>query len=374
MNEMPNKILLITYFFPPAIGGIENYYHNLCQLLGGERIVVLTQNQAGAETFDSKQNYHVYRTNFFGGKMTPKWWHLKKEVKEIIQKEGVSKIVFGHFHPLCLLGKSLNLPYFVFGHGTDIALAETQFVSKWAFRRVYRSSRSFIANSQYLAQKMANIAQDKGKIRVIYPGVDFEALNKPVENINEYKKILGLNDDNLIMLSSGRLVGIKNYATIIKLMPTLLEQIPKLKYLIMGDGPEFDYLNDLIRQLSLGDHVKLLGHINDDALAKASYYQMAHIFVGVTTQPEGFGISYLEAQACRTPVIASKFGGSAEAVLDGETGILVDPTKDGEIYSAIIRLGTDKNLWQKMANSAQLRVQNEFGLDKQLSEFNKIII
>lgn len=374
MIEINKKILLITYFFPPAIGGIENYYHNLCQNLGGERIVVLTQNHQDSKSFDEKQSYHIYRTDFFGGKMTPKWWHLKKEIQEIIQKEGITHLVFGHFHPLCLLGKSLNLPYFVFGHGTDIALAEAKFVSKWAFRRVYTSSRSFIANSQYLAQKMANIAQDNSKIKIIYPGVDYEALNKPVENIKEYKKILGLEDDNLILLSSGRLVGIKNYDTIIKLMPSLLEQIPKLKYLIMGDGPEFDNLNNLIKQLSLTDHVKLLGHINDDPIAKASYYQMAHIFVGVTTQPEGFGISYIEAQACRTPVVASKFGGSAESVIDGQTGILVDPAKEAEIYSAILRFGTDKGLWQRMADAAHLRVKNEFGLEKQISEFNKIVI
>ncbi|MFA6919037.1 MAG: glycosyltransferase family 4 protein [Patescibacteria group bacterium] len=374
MNQPNRKILIVTYFFPPAIGGIENYYHNLCQLLGGDSVVVLTQNHPEASIFDAKQNYHIYRTDFFGGKMTPKWWHLKKEIQEIIQKEGITHIIFGHFHPYCLLGKSLKLPYFVFGHGTDIALAEVKFVSKWAFRRVYQSSQSFIANSQYLAQKMANIAQDKAKIKVIYPGVDYEALNKPVENIGEYKRILGLEDNNLIMLSSGRLVGIKNYAAIIKLMPALLEQLPKLKYLIMGDGPEFENLNNLIKELSLTDHVKLLGHINDDPLAKASYYQMAHIFVGVTTQPEGFGISYLEAQACRTPVIASKFGGSAEAVIDGQTGILVDPNKVAEIYSAILRLGSDKELWQRMADAAHTRVKNEFSLDKQLAEFNKIIL
>jgi phosphatidylinositol alpha-1,6-mannosyltransferase len=250
---------------------------------------------------------------------------------------------------------------------------EGKFGQKMAFRRVYKGCKAFIANSQYIGQIAQNLAKDASKVRVIYPGVNLEALNMPIEDANGRKAILGLNETDFIMISSGRLVEIKNYDGIIKLMPALLQKIPNLKYLIIGTGPEYKKLADLVNQLNLNDQVKFIGGINDDYQAKAFYYQVAHLFIGISLVPEGFGISYLEAQACRTPVIGANNGGTKEAVINGQTGILVDPYNNNEIIDAIYRLASDKELWQKMADAAQKRIREEFNLTQQINKLTEIL-
>ncbi|MFA6422550.1 MAG: glycosyltransferase family 4 protein [Candidatus Buchananbacteria bacterium] len=367
------KTLLITCFFPPQIGGIENYFHNLCSRMEPDKIAVLTQNDQNAKQFDGDQKYPIYRTEFFDGKFPPRWRSLKGKIKKIIKDQGIEQIAFGHFHFFNLLGPKLGLPYVNFGHGTDIASVGAKFGSKLAFKRVYRSSKAFIANSQFLAQKIAELSGDSTKIKTIYGGVDVEALNIPITDIDGKKKLIGLEENDLVMLSMGRLVEIKNYSGIIKLMPAILQIIPNLKYVIVGGGPQYLELVELASHVGVSNNVKFIGAIPDDPASKSFYYQIAHIFVGISKVPEGLGISYLEAQACRTPVIASNSGGAAEAVINGDTGILVDANNDNEIVKAIISLSQDRELWTKLADSGQKRMGQVFDLKAQIEKIKEVL-
>ncbi len=367
------KTLLITSFFPPRIGGIENYFHNLCSNLDADKIIVLTQEDQNTKEFDNKQKYSIYRTDFFDGKFPPRWRSLKKKVKKIIDEKGIEQIAFGNFHFYNLVGLKFGLPYICYGHGTDIASVGDKFGSKWAFKKVYGGCKHFIANSQYLAHKIEKLAEDNSKIKVIYCGVNVEALNSPVEDLIGKKKIIGISESDIVLLSVGRLVEIKNYAGIIKLMPLILQTIPNLKYVIVGGGPKYLELVDLATQLGVANNVKFVGAVPDETSSKAFYYQMAHIFIGVSKVPEGLGISYLEAQACRTPIIASNTGGATEAVINNKTGLLVNADNDNEIVDAIISLAKDSELWTRLADNGQNMIKQEFDLSVQIKKNIEIL-
>lgn len=367
------KTLLITCFFPPKIGGIEGYFHNLCAGLDPESIVVLAPHDPDAEAFDAAQPYVIYRTDFFDGKFPPRWRSLKGKIGRIIKERGIEQLAFGHFHLFNLLGQKFGLPVVNFGHGTDIVSVGAKFGSKWAFKRVYEASRAFIANSQFLGRKIADLAGDDAKIQVVYPGIDIEALNSPIPDMDAKKELLGLGENDLVMLSMGRLVEIKNFDGIIRLMPALLQVVPNLKYVIVGSGPQYQALVDLAQQLDVSHNVKFAGGIPDEWAAKGTYYQMAHILVGVSKVPEGLGITYLEAQACRTPAIAAKSGGATEAVLDGQTGMLVDADNDKQIVDAVVSLATDSTLWTRLADAGQKRMKEEFDLKKQIEKLKEIL-
>lgn len=368
------KTLLITNFFAPAIGGIENYYLNVCTRLEPSEIVVLTTPHPEAMEFDAQQKYKVIRTDFFSGMIPPRWRPLKKTIRQIIKDEGIEQIVFGHFHPYCTLGLKLKLPYFIFTHGTDI----TQIKNNWWQRRALRRSCKYfrlqkvIANSRFLYDELKRLLGDVSKVEIIYPGIDAAVLAAPIADLDSRRDLLGIAKDDIVMLSMGRVVVEKNFAAIIKMMPELLAKIPKLKYVVVGDGAELENLKNLAQSYGLKYSVIFTGAIKNDAAAKAFYYQLSHIFITASLKPEGFGISYLEAAAAKTAVIASKLGGSAEAVQDGVTGILVDPTKPDEIQTAIIKLISDRELWEKMSSAGLAWAQN-FDWSKQMEKIKKLL-
>jgi phosphatidylinositol alpha-1,6-mannosyltransferase len=369
----PNKKLLASYFFPPQIGGIENYYLNLLSHFSPEEISVLCQSQPGDKEFDLTQPYHIYRTEFFAGRLPPRWLKLQTEIKGIMATEKATELIFGHFHPLNIIGSRLKVPYYVFGHGTDIRKIKENFWQKFIFKRVYRDCQGIITNSNYLAEEIGKLIGGKEKVKVVYPGVNIDRLNQPVADFDGKRDALGISADDLVILSMGRLVKDKNYETIIKIMPALLNLLPNIKYVIVGDGPELENLKALADQADLRNKVIFIGGIKNDDSAKAFYYQLAHVYVGVSAIAEGLGVSYLEAQACRTPVVASKHGGSAEAVIDGETGILADPKDQEEIVKALYRILIDKELWEKLAAAGQERVKKEFDWKLQAGKIKEIL-
>lgn len=367
------KTLLVTYFFPPEIGGIENYYLNLCLNLPQDKIVVFSQSNAEAESFDKKQKYKIYRADFFGGLWPPRWWPLKRQLKMIIKEEGIGQIIFGHFHPLAILGNCFDLPYFIFVHGTDVRQVKNNFWQKIIFQKVYKTCQKIIANSHYIAKEVKKIIGQGDKISVIYPGINYSVFDKLADDLEDKKKQLGLEKNDLIMLSLGRLAKQKNFATIIKLMPSLLFDFPNLKYIIAGAGPEKDNLAELVDNLNLKNNVKFAGQLANDDYNKIIYYKMADLFVSVSSVPEGFGITYLEAQASGLPVVASKIGGSAEAVLDQQTGILVDPDNLSEIKKALVELLSNKNKRISYSQAGRKRVQEEFDWSKQIKKIKEIL-
>jgi phosphatidyl-myo-inositol dimannoside synthase len=368
------KKLLINYFFPPQVGGIENYYLNLCKRMDPQEIVVLTHINYQSEVFDSGQDYKIYRTDFFGGKFSPRWRQMEKIIKEIIIKEGIEKIIFGHFHPFCMLGMKLNLPYYVFSHGTDITQIKNNWWQKRALRKVYQhyNCLKFILNSKFLAEQLTALLKgDSSKNEIIYPGIDYTSLSSRSVDFASKKELLGINENDIVLLSLGRVEPEKNFEAIIKLMPKLLSRFPSLKYLIVGEGSDLERLKALAISYGLKHKVIFTGAVDSDSVIKSFYYQLAHIFIVTSLKPEGFGIAYLEASSAKNAVIASKFGGSAEAVKDGETGILVDPFKSEEIETALVKLITDQQLWEKMS-LAGVQWAETFDWKYQLEKIRKI--
>lgn len=353
------KTLIITNFFPPAIGGIEKYFEQVCSRLPAEKVVVLTSNNAAAAESDKGKLYKIIRTDFFSGKYPPRWKPLKKIIKKIIKEEGIEVIIFGHFHPYALLGRSFGLPYYIFGHGTDIRQIKTSWWQKRAFKKSVRARLCLkaIANSRFIYDEMAAVLKNKTKLEVIYPGVDISGLNMKTD-LQARRELLGIKPDDIVLLSVGRVEAEKNYGSVIALLPKLLAVSPNLKYLIVGAGTDMANLQAQASQLGVKYNVIFTGAVTDDLEALAAYYQLSHIFITPSLKPEGFGISYLEASATRTVPIASKFGGSSEAVKDGETGILIDPSKREELEKAILTLISDNYKWTQLADTGEAWAKN----------------
>ena len=174
--------------------------------------------------------------------------------------------------------------------------------------------------------------------------------------IEEY----GLQGKKILMTAS-RLVAKKNHENVLKSLPLVIKVIPDIIYIIIGKGKEEEKLIRLTKDMGLGKYVKFVGFVEPKDMPM--YYDICDIFImpskTVDFDYESFGIVYIEANACGKPVIGGKSGGVEDAVIDGVTGLLVDPENIEEIAQTIIRLLTDREYARKLGENGRRRVENE---------------
>ncbi|MBU1145957.1 glycosyltransferase family 4 protein [Patescibacteria group bacterium] len=371
------KILIATIEFPPQKGGIANYLAGLAKALPADRVAVLAEKYEGAQKFDNRQSYKIYRKKLFANFLWPKWlpmiWHLWREAR----REKVEVILVGQVLPVgtaaMIVKNFFKIPYFVSCHGMDILSAAENSRKKKLVNKILEQAVGVVANSEFTKNELIKLGVSENKITVIYPCVDDVVVIAP-EKISEIKNRLGLADKKII-LTIGRLVARKGQDKVIEAIPKILEKIPNALYVIIGDGPERKNLELRIMNYELENNVLLLGEVSEEK--KNAFYQLCDIFVMTPRQigadVEGFGTVYLEANKFGKPVVAGRSGGVAEAVADGVTGIVVDPENINQISEVVIKILSDEGLAKKLGEEGRERAEKEFRWEVQVVNLKKFI-
>jgi phosphatidylinositol alpha-1,6-mannosyltransferase len=216
-----------------------------------------------------------------------------------------------------------------------------------------------MVDSEYARVRFVNFTGiDTHRTYVVYPGLDplfieralTEKAEKPVDNSCR------------ILLTVGRLVERKGQDMVIRALPKIISHIPNLKYRIVGEGPYRTRLEQLAKELGVDTYVEFIGAVEDTELIRE--YKSCDLFIMPSRESpndaEGFGIVYLEANACGKPVIGGRSGGVPEAVLDNQTGLLTNPTDVEEIANSVVRLLNDPLLAKRLGEQGKERVLKEF--------------
>jgi len=385
------KSLLVTLDFPPNLGGVAAYYYNVCQNLPADKIIVLAPEQEGAEAFDQKQNFTIIRKNLLNNlpQTKPKsifriltrfqWVTIIKHLTEIIDSHKIELIQVGQILPLGTLAmicrRRKKIPYVVYTHGLDITLPQRFKRKKILLKKIIKNARAIIANSHWTKDELEKLGAEPNKVIVAYPCPNIAAEQSSEWKIEEIKKEHGLKDKK-ILLTVGRLVARKGHDMVIKALPKIIKEVPNLIYLIIGSGPYRENLNKLVNQNSLQDYVEFISSVSQNDLA--ALYQVCDAFIMPSRQlkngdVEGFGIVYLEANLFGKPVIGGQSGGVSEAVVHGQTGILVSPTDLNQISQATIRLLTDQAYAAKLGTQGLERVSSQFDWPSQVEKVKHIL-
>ncbi|MDD2807785.1 MAG: glycosyltransferase family 4 protein [Patescibacteria group bacterium] len=393
MNEF-KKTLLITLNFPPAVGGEQVYYYNFAKNLPPDKIVVLSQTQINSATFDDEQEFPIIRKNLINIPSGPwpttiagviklaasvKWLSLISNVKKLVADHNIELIASGQILPLGTLAllykKIYKVPYIFFAHGLDIMLPQQFMRKKKILKKVIAQADGIIANSHYTFDELVALGADPKKIIVAYP---CPAILPHLAKTNDISTLINQNDltGKKILLTVGRLVERKGHDMVIKALPKIIAQIPNVIYLIAGDGPQKNELKSLVDKLGLNTKVKFLGALASEAIAEL--YQMCDLFIMPNRQlsngdVEGFGIVFLEANMFGKPVIGGKNGGVIEAIIDGKTGLLVNPTNLDEIANASIKLLSDTAYAERLGLQGLERASNEFDWQIQTAKIKNFI-
>ena len=198
-----------------------------------------------------------------------------------------------------------------------------------------RKARWVVSISATTAQKFRAWARPAAQQLLLLPNAIHAEKYGPGPKSPALLRRYGL-EGGAVLMTLGRLDSAERYKgfdDVIELIPELIEAVPGLVYLIVGDGSDRARLQEKARVLGVADRVVFAGHVPE--AEKADHYRLADAYV-MPSRGEGFGFVLLEAMACGIPVVASTLDGSREAVRDGQLGIVTDPEHHEQLRGAIL--------------------------------------
>ena len=339
--ERAPRTLFVTNDFPPRIGGAQSYYWGVIRTLDPADVTILAPAHVDAAAFDATHPYTVVRAAMTVLWPTPS---LRRQTAELARSVGAELIQLGHPLPAGLLGpqlkQELGLPYVVFLGGAEVTLPGAIPGVNNLLRHVLGNAAMLLTVSEYTAR--AASAQVGGRVpaEVLRPPLKVDEYTPAAdgEQALQIRRRLGIHDGELVVCL-GRLVPRKGQDKLIDALAMLRREFPKLHLAIIGEGRMATRLYDRAQKRGVGDRVHLTGALVDSAVE--DWLRAADLFASPCRtrwggfEVEGFGIVFAEAALTGLPVVAGRSGGAPEAVVEGQTGLVVDGTSAEQVAAAL---------------------------------------
>lgn len=359
------RLVLVTTDFPPAVGGTQTYALELAKRMHAdlEDFAVVALDVPGSALVDEGLPFRVLRVRSSDALFSIR---ARSVLRQLFKKERFDS-AFCVAWPsalACLLARPSKESVTVFcaAHGRELLINPGENtpplscipgfnslyprLRKWTLHGVH----TFFPVSHYTGELLKDLDVAENKLCVhgngtdpnrFYPGDGsvikkrYDALNRPM------------------ILTVARLVERKGIDTMLSAIEVVLKKIPDLLYIIGGEGPEKPRLESIVKERNLAAHVSFSGPIPYAELR--TYYNACDVFVLPARERlpdiEGFGIVFLEASACRKPVIGTRSGGIPDAVIENVTGLLVPPDDPQGLALALIRILTDSELASRLGHA-----------------------
>jgi N-acetyl-alpha-D-glucosaminyl L-malate synthase BshA len=254
-----------------------------------------------------------------------------------------------------LQARGKKLPFVTTLHGTDITLVGKDPSYRPVIRFTIENSDAVTAVSDDLRKDTFTHFQVKKEIEVIYNFLKTELYQYRSEDC--IRKFAAPNDEKL-MVHVSNFRPVKRISDVIKTFDIVKKSFPKVKLLMVGDGPERSPAEDLVRQLGLENDVTFIGKI------KSTWQVLpcSDLFL-LPSETESFGVSALEALASGVPVITTNAGGLPEVQIHGKTGFMSNVGDIEDMANNSLKLLKDDVLRAEFSQNAKERA-NEFSVDK----------
>ena len=363
--------LLVTNDFPPKIGGIQSYLWELWSRLDPTTFQILTaRSDPNSAEFDEEQRargiiiHRVERSTLF----FPTKGALRA-IESVMESFHPDLVILDPAFPLGSLVRKITGPTALILHGAEVTIPGKIPGAKRSIRRSLREADGLIAAGPFPRREAENILspQPCPPILEIPPGVDTSRFAPSEESARlRLRRDLGIGGTDPLVVSVSRLVPRKGMDVLVKAATLAQQQIPNLRVVIGGTGRDEKRLHSLIQRERAP--VSLVGRVSDEGLPEllgaSDLFVMDCRSRWAGLEQEGFGIVFLEAAACGVAQVAGQSGGSADAVIDGETGIVLkDPSDPGELARAMVSLLGDPARLARLGRAGQDRAKASFDYD-----------
>jgi len=276
-------------------------------------------------------------------------------VKQFLQEYGV-QVILAEYLDFSLswltLAQKLDIPFFAHAHGGDVSvkIRDPQWQKEYL---LYNQAAGAIAVSQASQNRLIEIGLEPSKIDVIPCGIDV-----PNQFVNK------TNRETISCLAVGRMVPKKAPILLLDAFQKAVDLCPNLSLNYIGDGLLFSEVEQLIKTLNLSDKVTLHGSQPNEVVHQ--FMKTADIFLQHSmTDPdtgdeEGLPVAILEAMGFGLPVVSTRHAGIPEAVLDGETGFIVNEGDTSQMAERIVLLAQNLEMRNKLGWNGWQRAKELF--------------
>ncbi len=281
------------------------------------------------------------------------FFKIKKFAPDIIHCNSPTTkyTAFGSF-----ISKVLNIPFIWHNRTLDTAGCKEKLIANL--------SSKIIVISDAVKEKFKRF---ENKVVKIYNAVDTEVF-KPID-VSYLKKELNISDDKKVVGSISRLDWWKGYDLFLEVAKEISKTNNNIIFLIAAEGPEKEKIKNLIKNYDLASKIIFLGFKKNIV----EIINLCDIIVNLSTQPEPFGRTIIEAMSCGKVVVATALGGPKEIIDDGVDGFLVEPEVE-KISNIILQVLSDKTLYDKISLSAIKKVKEKFSLQTQIQQIIELYL
>ncbi len=369
------KTLVVTNDFPPRPGGIQAFVHQLALRQPAGSVVVYASTHPGAAAFDAAQPFPVVRHPTGLLLPTPA---AARRARDIARVEGCATVWFGAAAPLALLAHGLRpagVHRFVastHGHETGWAVLPG---ARQLLRRIAREVDVVTYLGEYTRRLLRRAVGERTRLHRVPPGVDTDTFHPKVDG-EQVRRRHRLADRPVVVCVS-RLVPRKGQDVLIRAMPQIRRRVPGAALLVVGGGPDLLRLRRLADGHGVAGDVVFTGSVPWEELP--AHFAAGQVFAmpcrtrRAGLDVEGLGIVYLEASATGLPVVAGDSGGAPDAVLEGETGYVVDGRAVVAVADRVAGLLADPDAAREMGRRGRAWTETEWHWDVQATRLREAL-
>jgi phosphatidylinositol alpha-1,6-mannosyltransferase len=356
------KVLVVTNDFPPRVGGVNGYVAELMRRFPRGDVTVFAADWPEASAFDARYPQRVVRWPARGMYPTAT---VRDRVEELVREHGADIVLFGAAAPLALMGRSIQrrtgVPYATFTHGVEVWAGQVP-VTRGLLGSVSRGAVLTMGVSEWAVEQLRQVVGTEPWIELLPPGIDRTRFHPGVPDA-EARERHGLGDHPVISCVA-RLTLRKGQDKVIRAMPWILREVPDARFLVVGSGPDRERLEGLAHRKKVADRVVFVGEVPYEVLPQ--YFRAGDVFAmpcrtrKLGLEVEAFGLAFIEASAVGRPCVAGDSGGAPEAVVHGETGLVVDGNEVDEVAEAVLELLGAPDKAAKLGARGADRVHRDF--------------
>ncbi|MCU4713096.1 N-acetyl-alpha-D-glucosaminyl L-malate synthase BshA [Bacillus cereus] len=295
---------------------------------------------------------------------------LASKMAEVAQRENLD-ILHVHYaipHAICaylakqMIGERIKIVTTL--HGTDITVLGSDPSLNNLIRFGIEQSDVVTAVSHSLINETHELVKPSKEIQTVYNFIDERVYFK--RNMSQLKKEYGISESEKVLIHISNFRKVKRVQDVVEAFAKIVKEVDA-KLLLVGDGPEFCTILQIVKNLHIEDRVLFLGKQDNVAELLA----MSDLML-LLSEKESFGLVLLEAMACGVPCIGTRVGGIPEVIQHGETGYLCEVGDTTGVANQATQLLKDEELHRNMGERARESVYEQFRSEKIVSQYETI--
>ena len=263
-------------------------------------------------------------------------------------------------------------PYVLTAWGSDIVVQPKKSkLIKWKATFALKRADMITCDAQHMVERMVEMGVAREKIKLIYFGVDTEKFNAKKRDA-KIKEELNITSDSPIVISLRGMSPIYDLESLVKAAPLVLEKVPEVKFIIVGDGEQRSYLENLATSLAVIDSIRFVGPVSNSDIPR--YLASSDVYVSTSLSDAGLAASTAEAMACELPTVVTDFGDNSHWVKEGQGGYVIPVKSPSLLAERIVYLLENENIRRKFGKFNREVIEERNDSNKEMGKVEHLYL